>query len=122
MAYYERHREELLDYQRLYQNIHYDAYQAYQKQYYLKRKSDPERYKRLCDTSRAAYERKAVKKRMKKQITRQKKLKQKLLAEIIRKTKLVENTVTIVIEPKKIKEDVFKDYKITNKGNYYLEW
>jgi hypothetical protein len=122
MAYYERHREELLDYQKLYYNIHYDAYQEYQRQYYLKRKSDPERYKQICEANKKYYEKKTHNKRMKKQITRQKKLKQKLLAEIIRKTVLIENTITIVLEPKKIKEDIFKGYKMTNKGNYYLEW
>jgi len=122
MTYYERHREELLIYQKLYYNINYDAYKEYQKQYYLKRKSDPERYKEMLDAAKENYAIKSHVKKKKKQIKKQKILKQKLLKEIIRKTELITNTVTIVIEPKKIKEEIFKDYKMTNKGNYYLEW
>lgn len=122
MGYYERYREELLVYQKLYYNIHYDAYKEYQKQYYLKRKSDPERYKQMCDAAKENYDIKTRDKRKKKQIKRQKILKEKLLKEIIRKTELIENTVTIVIEPKRPIDNAFKGYKMTNKGNYYLEW
>jgi hypothetical protein len=126
MSYYQDNKDDLLHYQKLYNNIYHDEYKQYQKEYYLKRKSDPVQYKKMVDAAKAAYDikshKKHLKKRMKQQIIKQKKLKQKLLTEIIWKTELIENTVTIIIIPKKLIDNAFKGYKMTNKGNYYLEW
>ena len=135
MSYYEDNRDDLLHYQKLYNNVYHEEYKQYQKEYYQRRKSDPKRYKQMVDVIYRHAAKKSAEKKILRQNKKLKKLKELVLKQILRNVALISDdsdsitpepsfryTIKPEPEPVKIIDDAFVGYKMTHKGNYYLEW